>query len=90
MPRSIQRVSNPAHYVEYTRTLLTNTDDGSKLRLLVLIGVDRNGAQENEGQDGEEDERHGAEEVSALPPRRATSGTRDHGEEKEKERRMSK
>ena len=37
---------------------LTDTDDGPELSLLVLIGVDRNGAQEDESQNGEEDERH--------------------------------
>ena len=47
------------HIVGTLEPSLTNTDDGSKLRLLVLIsGVDRDGAQEDESQNGEEDERH--------------------------------
>lgn len=38
---------------------LTNADDGPKLGLLVLIsGVDSDGTQENESEDGEEDEGH--------------------------------
>ena len=90
VPRSKQGVSYPSHYAEFMRRSLTNTDDGSIVGLLVLISVDRNGAQENESQNGEERERHRAEEVSALSPRRVTGRTRDHDEEKERERRMSK
>lgn len=58
VPRSRQGVSCPARYARCTRRVHTNTDDGSVLGLLVLIGVDGNGTQENESQNGEEDERH--------------------------------
>jgi len=62
--------------------MLTDSNDGAKLRLLVLISsVDGDGAEENESENCEERERHGAEEVSTLPPRRATSRTRNRGGE---------
>ena len=61
--------------------MLTDSNDGAILRLLVLISsVDSDGTEENESKNCEEHERHGAEEVSALPPRWATSRTGDHGE----------
>ena len=60
--------------------ILTDSDDGAKLRLFVLVSVDCDGAEENKSEDCEEHERHGAEEVSTLPPRRVRSGTGDHGE----------
>ena len=61
--------------------MLTDSNDGAKLRLLVFISsVDGDGAEENESENCEEHERHGTEEVSTLPPRRATSRTRDHDE----------
>ena len=59
---------------------LTDPNNGSKLRFFVLISVDGDGAEEDKSENCEEHERHGAEEVSALPPRRTTSGTRDHDE----------
>jgi len=83
-----QHVSQPGHDAKGCtfEPLLTNTNDSSKLGLLVLIcSVDGNGAQEDESQNGEEDERHRAEEVSTLPPRRVTSRTRYHDEEREGE-----
>jgi hypothetical protein len=62
---------------------LTDSNNGSKLGLFVLVGgVDSDGAEEDKSENGEEHERHGAEEVSTLPPRRTTSGTRDHDEER--------
>lgn len=60
---------------------LTDSNDGSKLGLFVLIGgVDGDGAEEDKSENCEEHERHGAEKVSALPPRRTAGGTRDHDE----------
>ena len=59
--RGLERhVNIPTHPTEvHTEQLLTNTNDGSKLGLLVLIGgIDGDGAQEDESENGEEDERH--------------------------------
>lgn len=59
---------------------LTDPNNGSKLSLFVLISVHGDGAEENKSENCEEHERHGAKEISALSPRRTTSGTRDHDE----------
>jgi hypothetical protein len=61
--------------------MLTDSNDGAKLGLLVLISsVDGDRAEENESENCEEYERHGTKDVSTLPPRRAMSRTRDHDE----------
>ena len=62
--------------------MLTDSNDGARLRLFVLVTVDGDGAEENESKNCEERERYRAKEGSTLPPRRATIETKVHGEGK--------
>jgi len=57
--RDLKEQRQPPYGPQKVFMRLTNTNDGSKLGLLVIISsVDRDGAQEDESQDGEEDEGH--------------------------------
>ena len=59
--------------------MLTDSNDGAKLGLFVLITVDGDGVEEGERENCEERERYRAEESSASPPHRATIRTKVHG-----------
>lgn len=53
-------LSNVAHHIKASdgEQSLTDTNDGSKLGLLVLVSVDGDGAQEDESENSEQDEGH--------------------------------